>query len=254
MADNLDEVFGMDDAVEAVEPVVDAAPETEVVEAPQESEPEPVVEQEQPQPSKDWVVPGAAMLEERERAKALERELNDLKAQRQQPAQQPTIPDPYDDPQGFADAQQQLVDQRITQVRFEMSDRFARQAHGAETVEKAIAWAQEKAQADPSFAISYMRDPDPIGHIVQQHKRDAMLGTIGNAENIDEFIKSYISDAQNAQRLGLASAPAPAPAAVVPASASAPRVPRSLASQATVASDVRQTATGPLVGVDALFG
>lgn len=228
MSDFLDQVFEEQPQVDEPAPNLDPAPEPAPVEAPQ---PEPVPEVVEPQPvveaRNEDRIPIGALLDEREKRKELERELQTLK--QQQPQQQPSFPDPYDDPQGFAEAQQQVLDQRITQVRFEMSDRFARQAHGAETVEKAIAWAQEKAQADPSFAISYMRDPDPIGHIVQQHKRDSLLSDIG--DNVDDW---FTREAAKRGYAAMNAQPAAAPVAVVPAPAlKQPAPPRSIAADAT---------------------
>lgn len=253
MADNLDEVFGMDEAAQAVEPVVDVQPEP-VDEAPLEPEPEPVVEQPQAfEPSRPdpGYVPIAALLDEREQKKALAQELEQFK--RQQPAQPANIPDPYDDPNGFS----AHIDSRISEARqaqkVDTSYHLAVRDYGKDKVEEARAWALEKAQSDPVFMqqveVAFQTQPLPIDWVIQQHKRDGLVSQIGD-RSIDDFVKDYI--AKNPTLVQ--SAPAPATAAVVPAPASpTPRVPRSLASQASSPSDVRQTATGPLVGVDALF-
>lgn len=250
MADNLDEVFGTDEAVEAVELVVDTQPEPEVVEAPQEPEPEPeppVVEA-----RTEDRIPIGALLDEREKRKTLEAEIERLK--QQAPQAQANIPDPYDDPSGFS----AHIESQITQARqaqkVDTSYHLAVRDYGKDKVEEARAWALEKAQSDPAFMqqveVAFQTQPLPIDWVIQQHKRDGLVSQIGD-RSIDDFVKDYL--AKNPALLGQ-SAPAPATAAVVPASASpTPRVPRSLASQATAPSDVRQTATGPLVGVDALF-
>lgn len=252
MADNLDEVFPMDEAVEAVEPVVDVAPEPEVVEAPQEPEQEPVVEEPVVEPRTEDRIPIGALLDEREKRKELERELATLR--QQQPTQQASVPDPYDQPNEFAAHIEGQIAQARQAQKVDTSYHLAVRDYGKDQVEEARTWALEKAQSDPVFMqqveVAFQTQALPIDWVIQQHKRDGLVSQIGD-RSIDDFVKDYI--ARNPTLLGQ-TAPASATAAVVPASASAPRVPRSLASQATAPSDVRQTATGPLVGVDALFG
>lgn len=248
MADNLDEVFGTDEAVETVEPVVDVQSEPEVVEAPQEPEPEPPVVEARTEDR----IPIGALLDEREKRKTLEAEIERLK--QQAPQQQANIPDPYDDPAAYNAHMENRIIQERQLLKNEFSYQFAVRDHGKDTVEEARQWALQKAQTDPVFdqqvAAAFQTQVSPVDWIVQQHKRDGLVSQIGD-RSIDDFVKDYL--AKNPALLGQ-SVPAPATAAVVPASASpTPRVPRSLASQATAPSDVRQTATGPLVGVDALF-
>lgn len=248
MADSVDELFPepqmTDEVVEepqhVEEPaeVAEPAPEAEVAPEP---EPEPV----EPKEEEPRVIPLATALNWRDEAREYKRRIADLEAKQQQRPEQST-PDPFDDPAGFAAYQEQRVEQRLTQERFAMSDTIARQQHGAETVEKAVQWAQERAQADPMFAGSYMRQAHPIDWIVQQHKRDADLSDY-QADPV-AFARRIL------EANGQLSAPAATPVAAAPTPAPAPaRVPRSLASQGTAPSDVRQTATGPLAGVDALF-
>lgn len=211
------------------------------------AEPAPTNEPQHQRPEAGFV-PIAAMMDERDKRRALEAQLAEY--QRQQAAQ-PAAPDPFDDPQGFAQYQNAQVEQRLTQERFAFSDRFARKEYGAETVDKAVQWAQERAQQDPVFAQSYMRESDPIDWIVQQHKRDSMISQIGN-RSMDDFVRDYL-----AQNPGLISQTAPvaaAPVAVTPQQATPPvKVPRSLATQGSGPSDVRDVATGALAAVDAVF-
>lgn len=220
---------------EAVHPAVEA-----VVEEPAQPEPtpepEPVQEQPpEPEAPKDEprTVPLATFLDQRDELRELKRQQAEWQAAQQQ--QRPPI-DPFDDPEGFAAHQQQLVEQRLTQERFAFSDRFARKEHGAETVDAAVQWAAERGRTDPVFAASYMREADPVDWIVQQHKRDSMISQIGN-RSMDDFVRDYL-----AQNPGLVAPPAPvaaAPAAAVvqPAAKPAPP-PRSIASERTDASRV----------------
>lgn len=224
------------------EPVI-AAPEPEalvenVVEAPETPEPtldpepapEPTPEPEAPK-DEPRTVPLATFLDQRDELRELKRRQSEWEAQQRQPQQRI---DPFDDPDGFAAQQQQLVEQRLTQERFAFSDRFARKEHGAEAVEAAVTWASQRAEKDPVFAASYMREADPVDWIVQQHKRDALLSDIGG--NVDDWF------AREAAKRGYAatSAPveaAPAAAVVQPAAKPAPP-PRSIASERTDASRV----------------
>lgn len=247
MADNVDELFPEPQMAEEV--IEEPAP-VEQVEAEQpepEPAPEPAPEPQAPREDEQRTIPLATALNWRDEAKEAKRRIAELEA-RNQPQM---APDPFDDPQGFAAHQTQQVEQRLMQERFAMSDMFARQAHGAETVDQAVTWAQERAAQDPAFATSYMRQQNPIEWIVQQHKRDALLSDIGDPSKLDDwFEREAVKRGWSKQ-----SAPAPVVAGVTPQPASPPvRVPRSLAAQGTAPSDVRQTATGPLAGVDALFG
>jgi hypothetical protein len=258
MADDLDQVFPDIAGEEA--PVVDVSPEPEPIEEPQ-NEPElpgetvgvqeEVVAPVAPEPVRPdpGFVPLSAVLDEREKRKALEARIAQFEQERQ--TQQPSI-DPFDDPEGFARQQTGQVQEQMTAMRFQFSDQFAREKHGPDSVDAAIAWAGERARADQVFAASYMQQQDPIGWIVQQHKRDGMLSQIGD-RSIDDFVKDYI--AKNPALVGqIASVADPAPAVVQPKQAATPvKVPRSLATQGSGPSDVREVATGPLAGVDAVF-
>ena len=137
MADNLDEVFGTDEAVETVEPVVDTQPEPEVVEAPVEPEPEPEPEPPVVEARTEDRIPIGALLDEREKRKTLEAEIERLK--QQAPQAQANIPDPYDDPNGFAaHIESQITQARQTQ-KVDTSYHLAVRDYGKDKVEEATA-------------------------------------------------------------------------------------------------------------------
>lgn len=250
MSDDLENVFPTDgEPVQEVvqEPVKEPEPQAETpeapVEAPAESQaPEAVAEPARPDPG---YVPISAMMDERDRRKAAEARA--LELEQRQPQQVQRI-DPFDDPEAFVAQQQQQVANQVAELRFQMSDQMAREKHGPETVDTAIAWAGERAKSDPVFAASYMRDPNPINWIVQQHKRHGVIEQIGD-RTLDDFVKDYVAKNPN-----LLAAPVVAASAAIPQQASAPvRVPRSLATQGSSPSDIRDIAAGPLAGVDAVF-
>lgn len=253
MAEESEELFA-DVGAEVPEPVeqpieqpVEEAPVEELIEPVEEPQAEPVVAPEKPEAG---YIPIAAMMDERDKRKAAEARLAQLEQQQQQA---PAAPNPFDDPDGYAEHQARMVEERLTQERFAMSDMFARQQHGAETVEKAVEWASARAASDPAFAMSYMRQQNPIDWIVQQHKRDALLSDIGDVSKLDDWF------AREAAKRGYAAVGAPVAATgdlpvAQPKPAVPPvKVPRSLATQGTSPSDIRDVATGPLAAVDSVF-
>lgn len=234
MSDVLDAMFEAPTPEPA--PVVETvAPEVQP--APEAPAPEPAAEPTPARPEPGFV-PIAAVMDERLKRRDLEKEVAQLRTQ-QTP---PKAADPYDDPAGFQSEQQQFVDERINTVRFQMSDAMARQVHGADTVDQAVGWANEKAQADPIFAASFMRDANPIDWIVRQHKRDGLLSEIGDVNSVDDWFT------REAAKRGYQ--PTPAPAAVAPATAAAmtqpaPKPaapPRSIASDAPASSETSDPA------------
>lgn len=226
MADFLDQAFPAESQVEEPAPT----PETPIeqpVEAPQpepeaEPAPEPAIEAEAP-PEGKRTVPLPVFLDQRDELRELKRWKQEQEARATQPA-----PNPDDDPAGY-------LETRLNEQRFAMSNIFARQAHGDDKVEAAVEWAQSKAATDPGFAVAYMRNPNPIDFIVQQHQRDALLSDIGDPSKLDDWF------AREAAKRGYAmsSAPLAAPVAIAPLAAAQPAhkpaPPRSLAAETGIA-------------------
>lgn len=243
----LDEVFDNLNEVpaEVVEP-------QEVIEAVQEPETEPVVEapaEEAPQEREDKSVPLATFLDMRDKQKDAERRAADYERQlaeaRASQQQRPQIPDPFDDPTGFAAYQNQSVQEAVMGQKFETSDLIARQSHGDETVEAATAWAMEKAKANPVFAAEYMKERHPIDWIVRQHKRDSLMQQVG--EDPDEFVR------RRAVELGLTASPTP-PTVVAPQpTVTAPKAPPRSLVNAPSHGGVSEVPLGKLAGLDTVF-
>lgn len=245
MADSLDETFPDDPNLPIGEVAEAVQPEPETVEAIVEEAPapEPIIEQ----PREQQAIPLATALQWRDEAKAFKRKAEELEANNRPQAQ---VPDPLDDPEGYATHFERQMEERLTGQRLQMSDVMARQSYGAEAVDVAVNWAAAKAQADPLFAAAYMGEAHPIDWIVRQHKRDGLLSDIG--DNVDDWFT------REAAKRGYVSQSAPAAVApvvaAIPQPASPPvKVPRSLATQGSSPSDLRHVATGPLAGVDAVF-
>jgi len=244
MADNLDEVFSDETQDIPAEPITpDVAPEPEA-EAPQPEQvaPEPV------EPQQDGrFVPLAAVLDERDKRKALEARVAEFERIQQQ-AKPQNVPDAFDEPEQYTAYLQQQMGQAMAQQRMDTSYLIATQAYGKDTVEKAREWALERGKSNPGFAAELDQQAHPIDWIVHQHKRDGLISQLpDDVSSLDELVEREIA------KRGL-SAPVAAPSGATPQQAPQPvKVPRSLASQGSSQSDIRHVASGPLSAVDAVF-
>jgi hypothetical protein len=227
--------------VEDVTPQPAAEPEPAVAVEPQ---PEP----EQPREDNGRYAPISALQEERQKRQELERTVAEMRAAQQlkpQPAEQPKVPDPYDDPQGYRQFIQNETREQLLQERFRMSQEMARTQYGAETVDAAKAWAQDRASRDPAFDMALSQQAHPIAWIVQQHKKDGLMAEIGT--DPDAYVR------RRAAELGIGAVPAtPAAPVAVPQSAPAP-TPRSLVSAPAAGGAVKDIPTGPMSALDATF-
>lgn len=190
----------------AAEPVLELTPEQAI----------PPV----PKPEETSTAPIAALLDERDRRKAAEAELERLRAA-QQPAQ---VPDAYEDPEGFAAYQQAQIGQALQNVTLNTSERFARKEHGAETVETAKAWALQRFGTDPLYRQQILNDPDPYERVVTDWRREQVFAEVQDPNEFKQF-KAW-KQAQNAlqaQPGGQPLSPTPqTPAIPAPSLASAP--------------------------------
>ena len=230
MTDTLDQNLGDMFGLEAEAPT--QAVEPERVETPTEQA--PAIEPEVQQPAEvveettkePHVVPLATFLDKRDEAKELKRKLAEAEQriqQYQQPQAPVEIPDPYERPKEYQAYVNNQVEEQAFRLRLDMSGQFAEQQHGKDKVEEAVAWAQEQGRFDPTFGVRLRNQPNPVGWVVDQYRRD-------------QFFQQYGSDpsalaAQGAQQANQGqiapqpAAPAFAPTAVTPKQAP----PRSLA-------------------------
>jgi len=157
---------------EVVEPEPVAA-ETEVIETEEpvetaETVAEPVVES-----AKPVMVPLGALEDERRKRQEAERRAAALEAPR---APQPNFRDAYEDPKGFSEDLAAEMEKVRFDVRAEMSGRHAETVYGKETVEAAIAWAQEKR--DPAMGLKVQSAASPVEFIVQEYQQSRTLETL----------------------------------------------------------------------------
>jgi hypothetical protein len=165
-------------------------------------------------------VPLSAMLDEREKRKELERQLQEF--QRQQQA--PKAPDPDEDPEGFNQFQISQAQLAVTSARLDMSEELAREKHGNEIVDSARDWALAKFQQNPAFQNEVLSQRNPWGYAVQQYQRDQALGKLGDASEVDAFLawKAAQSASPTTQPAAPAADPSPAPSMPTRSLASAP--------------------------------
>lgn len=231
-------------------PPVEATPAQEVAPAPA-AEIAPSVTpapEAAPQERGDKFVPLAAMLDERDKRKALEAKLAELEASKAQ--QQPAdIPDPYDDPNGYAAYLNNAVQQSTLAVKFDMSEEMAVASHGQEAVETAKEWAIARAQADPGFKQQMLSSRHPIDWAVRQHKQ---------AEDLKLYQTDPVAFARRILEAQGQSVPDATAGAVPvvgqqPAASARPAPPRSIASAPSTGGNPRDVATGPLTAVGTVF-
>lgn len=180
-----------------------AKPDAETEVEARAPEPEaPAEEQEQPQgepePEKESTdqrqVPLAALKEEREKRQALERRMAEFESrmgQAPQPVQPEVVrkaPDPYEDPDGYNAYMQDTVAQTEWRLRAEMSGRFAEEKHGKDTVEAAIAWAQEQGAKDPTLGTRVQMQASPVEFVVEEYKRSQTLTAL-DGKSLDDYIQ-----------------------------------------------------------------
>lgn len=132
------------------------------------------------------MVPLTALHETRDKLRALETELSQM---RQPPPQPQAPPDMFEDPEGYQRYQSQQMVTALYQERRNFSQRFAVEKYGEQTVSEACQWGFERCAADPAFNQALYHSPDPIGAVVQQYQREQSLSKL-NADpaKIDEFL------------------------------------------------------------------
>ena len=215
------------------EEVVEVAQEP--VEAPAEQPSEPAAVEDIPpgtvtipEPKAEpGFVPLATVLDERDKRKQLERELEQYRQRQQAPAPEPI--DPWTDLEGALAQRDQQYQTVLFQQKLQMSRRFAEMQHGAETVQEAIEWGRSKCDADPAFNQQVLQSDDPIGFALQQYQREQIASNV----TMDDF-KAF-------QAWKQAQATAQPVAAAIPQAQPAPQIdtpapPRSLVSAQSAGS------------------
>ncbi len=153
------------------------------VEAPAEALELTELAPEQTKPTEGFV-PLGAVLDERDKRKALEAELAQYRNQQAPPIQRP---DAYEDPDGAAAYDQAVQRAALYQVNLRYSERLAKVEHGAETVAAAKEWANARCEPtspsfDPYFNAKVGASDDPIGFVVGEYKREEIASKVNLSE------------------------------------------------------------------------
>ena len=140
-------------------------------EAPQAEEPKveqaPVIETPQPDPK---MVPLAALIEEREKRKDLER------LQQQAEAAKP-LPDVLEAPEEFSGQLQQRMQQQLETQRLNISEQMARMHYGNEAVDAAL--AAFESQHGSAQHQAFLQDTHPFKALVEHHQSQSALQEMG---------------------------------------------------------------------------
>ncbi len=190
--------------VAAPSPAPEPTP-VEPIPAPAAVEPPKPVEAPKPEPG---YVPIAAVLDEREKRKDLEKRIAAYEAAERQAPSVPT------DPEQLAQYIEQQTQRALVNARFEDSEERATEKHGADAVTAAKEWGMQRAQQSPAFAAEYIKQKNPIDWAVRQHKREKLVSELGDD---DASQKAFIE--RRARELGLippVSPPQSAPARAAP--------------------------------------
>lgn len=197
-------------------------------------------------------VPLAVVLDTRDKLRAAEAELQQLRAQKPQPRLGPTV-NPDEDPRGAWEEAQAL--KRQTEVNW--SRKLAETVHGPETVREAHEWAFARCDQDPGFNAKIHASQDPYALVMQEHQQFKLMQTLQDPAKRDRLLALLSDDAATAAQTPqdpAQAAPAipPQPASVAPVRTAPTPPPRSIASAAAAAS-AEVVPVGPGQAFDTAF-
>lgn len=176
--DFLDKAEDEPEAVDAVEeqPEPIENPEPEPVEAEGEKPEDPAPPAESKEADKS--IPLTALLDERERRQALQRELDDLRRWKQQQEaakEAPKAPDFYESPDDRLQYERSQFQQMLMATKMQQSQFLASREYGEETVNEALAWFDRH----PQLSHQFVNHPSPMHAAVEFYKRQKVAEEIG---------------------------------------------------------------------------
>jgi len=169
------------------------------------------------------MVPIQALHETRDKVRDLEARLTQFE-QPQQPQAAPQPPDMFADPEGYNAYVQQQIQQAGYKERLNFSHRLAVQQHGAEMVDQAVQWGQQRCAQDPHFNAITMSQPDPVGFAIEQYTREQIASQV-NPTEFQQFQAWKAAQAQAQTQQQQPNTPPPASIASIPSSGGAVHVP-----------------------------
>lgn len=162
----------LDDIETTNETVVEPVIEAEVT-----PEPDPIVEPVIEQPKEPQHVPITALLDERDKRRNLEQEIERLRAA-SQPQAQPSVPDMFDDPEGYTSYQNQIQSQALLNSKLDISEEMARDKFGDEKVNAARDWALTLFRNRPGFQQEVFNQRHPYKYVVEQYEREQIASQV----------------------------------------------------------------------------
>jgi hypothetical protein len=209
--------------------------------------PEPVAEPIQAAPVPETPpahVPISALMDERDKRKAMEAELAAERARARERTRQGP-PDRWEDPEGYDAYQQAYVQNSTLNVKLDLSEDMARGKHGDEVVNAVQQWAATKFAQSPALQQEILTQRNPYEYAIKLYKQEQTFQQLGDGD-LDAFL------AWKAQQANPLAPSPPATPAAIPASP-APRPPPSLAN-APSAGGAAHTPSGPGQAFSRTFG
>lgn len=152
------------------------APEEETEEGQEETEQQDEPAAEAPKAKEDEPeksVPLAALQAERNEKRELARRLEEY--QRNQPREEPKVPDVFEDQHAYTQHLQQQFEQARNNDRLNMSEAMARELHGDEAVDAAF-----EAVKAAGITQQFLQDRHPWGAVVKWHDKQQKMAEIGD--------------------------------------------------------------------------
>lgn len=176
------------------------------------------------------MVPLQALHETRDEVKALKQQLEAMK-QPQQAADTETVPDIFENPEGYQAHIQSQMTAALLDTRLNLSEEMVRQSAGDEVVNAAQEWAKQVLPVNAAFAQAFYSQRNPYGFLVEQYKQQSLVSQLTNDPKQIEAFLAWQQQGQAQPAQATEQQPSPTP-------------PRSIAS-ATSAGGVSHIASGP---------
>lgn len=192
---------------EATEPQAETAEATEAPETEKPAQPRgPDGKFAKKETDEPIMVPLAALHETRDELKALKARLEGS----QPKPEAPTVPDIFENPEGYQSHIQTQISQALTNERLNLSEELVRQSAGDEAVNAAQEWAKQQFHSNPALAQQFYSQRNPYGFLVKEYQRQQALASLEDPKELEEFRAWKAQKANPAQAPAPAAAPAPA--------------------------------------------
>ena len=159
---------------ESAQDIAAPQPEGQGEPAPQPETATPAVSE----PKEDRFAPLSALLDERDKRQAAQRQAEELQrklAQIEAQQAKPPVPDFYDDPEARIRMAEQRAHALAVDTKLQTSRFLAERDFGAETVKEAYAFFDE----NPHLSAALLDNPSPFHEAVSVYKRHKALSEIG---------------------------------------------------------------------------